>query len=317
MRRSLTFPTRRGPVTGAFTLVELLVVIGIIALLISILLPALSKARENANQVKCQAQVRQIVQGMQLHANDHKGYMPPAGLMWNGVPGGNPTNNTPNDMGDPKRSRYEYFGNNGNYQLVSIGAAVGKYLGQDVDFTSVTTVEDAMSKGLIRKIFVCPSDKTGGHHGSTVNGGGAQWSSYAFNEAPLGWADPGGPGSLNFYRLHAHVTSFPHPSQLMLLADALPRDSGGASADNPADWMLFNAGNYDATMGDWYRQVIGKGADKNGVPTKSAADTLLVDKYRHRGRIMIGFADGHCENRFLDESLDGVSVSVGFQDARP
>ena len=66
---------------SGFTLVELLVVIGIIALLISILLPVLGKARENANQVKCMAQQRQIVQAMILHANEHKGYMPLAGLI--------------------------------------------------------------------------------------------------------------------------------------------------------------------------------------------------------------------------------------------
>jgi prepilin-type N-terminal cleavage/methylation domain-containing protein/prepilin-type processing-associated H-X9-DG protein len=69
----------------AFTLVELLVVIGIIALLISMLLPALNKARDSGRTVACLSNLRQLGMSLANYAADNKGYAYP--MKYNDVPG--------------------------------------------------------------------------------------------------------------------------------------------------------------------------------------------------------------------------------------
>jgi prepilin-type N-terminal cleavage/methylation domain-containing protein/prepilin-type processing-associated H-X9-DG protein len=290
----------------AFTLVELLVVIGIIAVLIAILLPVLSKARAQANSLKCQAQIRQIIQLMQLHANDHKGYMPLVGQI---EPANGAFSTTAASI-DPRMVKYEFYSDSGQQYALGMPGSVGKYMGVNLDTSSAINVQAGLDTGIFREMMVCPSDKDGGTLGYTIGPPESLTSlmSYAFNEAALGWAPPGGSDGSATGRLRANTSRFVHSSELMLVTDANAR--GGNT------WLLYYDNDRNGTLGDVYNHgFLGARGFPPGNPSIGANvwDGSLYDVVRHNGRINVGCADGHVANvRITVGDLSQFSLNKDF-----
>jgi prepilin-type N-terminal cleavage/methylation domain-containing protein len=76
MKIAPTMPVPNRPSPPAFTLVELLVVIGIIALLLAIMLPVLGKAREASKRLACGSNLRQLSIALIMYAQENKGWYP-------------------------------------------------------------------------------------------------------------------------------------------------------------------------------------------------------------------------------------------------
>jgi len=222
-------------VSKGFTLVELLVVIGIIAMLISILLPALNKARERANSVKCMAQVKQIMTAVYMYTSDMKGTLPIP-------PACGDTYRTYTD----RRSSLMYYMSDQNGGVGVIRYDVGsfwRYLSQSGGRGPVTATSEAeANKSVLNKIMNCPSDAFEsmrltfkGSLGTTPRNFTYSWNIQMWGGSP----DGGLPG--NYWGLSnsdvvtklAQIRQASH--KILLLEELAPNDGESWIFQNPPD----------------------------------------------------------------------------------
>ncbi len=177
----------------AFTLVELLVVIGIIAVLVGILLPTLNKARESGRQAQCLSNLKQIATATVLYCNDYKGYFPAASGQGAGWREGGPTGNDPTTQWgwiawrrswDPIRGKFNTENTVGSGLDQNIThSALARYMNVKPTIHATPVAAHDVSPSL-EAVFRCPSDNLERRPITIIdnNGGrGAYRYSYSMN----------------------------------------------------------------------------------------------------------------------------------------
>jgi len=267
MRRSLVHAVRKG-----FTLVELLVVIGIIAILIAILMPALSKVRNQALAISCANNMRQIYQICLMFSTDNKGSLPSPSVPAGGE--GNPANP------DVQKNRI-WACPDGNWGIADL---------------SVGALANYVPGFQARKDLVyCPGD-----NGETTQGGGAPTSgekrnmSYSFNAQTNDIVDVRR-GGTQIAPPGIRISTVSRPSERIFIYEEI--------APNDAWCLMFDIGNgndFNLTIGQVWRGddlPSGRHAGQkflNGIRNTSTGSPEWF-KWAKVGKGNFVFYDGHVQ----------------------
>jgi prepilin-type N-terminal cleavage/methylation domain-containing protein/prepilin-type processing-associated H-X9-DG protein len=289
------------PIRAGFTLIELLVVVAIIALLISILLPSLQSAREQAKAVKCLAQLKVLGQGIAIYSNEFNDVLPGGRL----------------PKLDDCNSQARIFGGGLKYRPTfvalmsqSVNAAPfedPKACRTEIDMFGEAGDRQNYSYG----VYVCPS---------VANWTDERNGSYGFNYQFLGNSRLlAGGGPTDFKNWPVPVSRIRYAGRTVAAGDCM----GTAASWAPLERAPYDDDSRDANrFGNegfnldppWVDTVNGEMANFDSAPQSR---TAVDPRHREKGNIL--WLDGHCTGETLKElgyELDNEGrVMFGGEDA--